>query len=361
MFMRTYKNSGNMFNGCVTGKTRTHGKTAILQMPRTRRYLESLQRPDGRFSDADAKTQALVLDALRLLGCQDEKIYGRAKEYLLTLENPDWGFSSKPGNDGSDIEGTYHATIALKRLGVEKGEVAEYVLRLHRGNGSFVRDATRPLNNPVNGEVKYAYLAISALKSAGREETDVFKRAKRFILGRQHPDGGFGSCDGIFSDGSVENVYYAVGALEKLGLTAGDAKPGTEKYILDLQNADGGFSLAMEAVSLQKQNAVVGGRHGRSVFIPENTFYIEKKKKGRSDMQNTFYAVSSLDIIGRLDGEVCDGAKTYIMRLENEDGSFGHSRSEPGPLGEPPGTGTPLGTAYAVLTLGLLDKEKSPS
>ncbi len=78
-------------------------------------------------------------------------------------------------------------------------------------------------------------------------------------------------------------------------------------------------------------------------------------------MQSTFYAISSLDSLGSLDKEVCERAKNYVMKLKNKDGSFCHSHSEPGPLGEPPGTSTLQSTAYAVLTLGLVDETGSPT
>ncbi len=320
--------------------------SAKLDMPETKRYIESLQGPNGRFSEADARTEALSLDALRILGCDDEKIYERAKEYLLTLMNPDWGFSLKPGSDSS-IEGTYHAVSALKELGVKKDEAADYALRLHRGNGSFVGDTGTPIDRPASGNVKYACLAISTLKTSGRHELEVFKRAKRFILGRQHPNGGFGSSDDMFSDATLENTYYAVKALEKLDVL-GTLGEKTVNYIAGLQNANGGFSHYMAG-----EISFVSGVGKRNQ--PDSM----RKNSVRSDIQNTFHAISALDSLGRLDKDVCYGARNYIMKLKNEDGSFCHSRSEPGPLGEPPGTSTLLSTAYAVLCLGMVGGAKT--
>lgn len=367
--MRTYKKSGGRMFDC-TGKNAV--PPAKLDMPETKRYIESLQGPNGRFSEADARTEALVLDALRILGCDDEKIYERAKEYLLTLKNPDWGFSQKPESESSSIEGTCHAVSALKELGVKKDEAADYVLRLHRGNGSFVGDANTPIDQPANGKVKYAYLAISTLKTSGRHEIDVFKRAKRFIVSRQHPNGGFGSSDDMFSDATLENTYYAVKALEKLDVL-GTLGEKTTNYIAGLQNADGGFSLYIAGeISFVSG---VGKRNppNSSTGLPPRVSHavrkgsdhrnekghFMKKKTTRSDIQNTFYAVSALDSLGRLDKDVCDGARDYIMKLKNGDGSFCHSRSEPGPLGEPQGTGTLLSTAYAVLCLGIVGGAKT--
>lgn len=316
---------------------------AILDMPETRGYIERFQNPNGGFSQADARTEALALDALRTLGCTDEKVYDRAREYLLTFENPDWGFSSKPGNAGSDIDGTHYVTMALKKLGVEKKEAADYVLSLHRGNGSFVRDATRPLNNPVNGKVKYTQAAVSILEVSGRDEKEVFGRAVKFLLKRRHAEGSFGECDGIFSDGNIENTYYAVKALCETG-SRGMITPKTGKYLLDMQNKDGGFS---------SKNVEVG----RGTVMGERPVW----QKERSRMDETFYAISALDALGSPDKDkVRESAMDYVMSLRNNGGSFCHSRSEPGPLGEPPGTGTLLSTAYAVLTLGLLEG-KPPS
>lgn len=338
--MRTYKSKKK---GMFARTRKKASGSARLDMPETGSYIERLQNPDGRFARADAETEALALDALRILGCTDEKIYERAKEYLLTLENPDWGFSSKPsGGDGSSMEGTYHSVAALKKLGIEKKEAAEYILLLHRGNGSFVRDAGTPINVPTNGKVKYTCLAVSALGLLGRDENkDVFVRAKRFSLRMRHIDnGGFGSSDGIFSDSTLENTYYAVKALEELDslgamMTGGNK---TADYITGLQNADGGFSPYKAGDVSVTSDRISTNRHSRV----------------RSDVQSTFYAISSLDSLGVLDREVCGRAKKYVMGLMNKDGSFCHSRSEPGPLGEPPGTGTLQSTAYAVLTLGLV-------
>lgn len=339
--MRTYKSKGRMF--AHHGKTpHTPTKETRLDMPETRRYLEMLQNPNGRFSDADAKAEVLSLDALRILGCDDEKIYGRAKEYLLTLENPDWGFSQKPEGESS-MDGTFYAVSALKELGVEKKEAADYVLRLHHGNGSFVRDADASLNNPVNGEVKYTSMAVSALKALEHEEKEVFRKAGKFSLKMRHADdGGFGSCDGIFSDSTLENTYYAVNALEELGSIANVNVEKTAKYILGIQNADGGFSPY---------------KAGDVSFASDRAYPRPGK---RSDIESTFYAVSSLCRLGALGGKVRRRAGNYVMKLKNDDGSFCHSRSEPGPLGEPPGYGTLLSTAYAVLTLGLLEGKLPP-
>lgn len=330
--MRTYKKAwGRMFRR----PWKNTAPAAKLDMPETRRYIERLQRPDGRFSDADAKAEALALDALRTLGCEDGgKIYGRAKDYLLTLENRDWGFSSKPGRESS-MEGTFHAVSALKKLGVEKKEAADYILRLHRGNGSFVPDASSPLDNPANGKVKYACMAVSALKLLGRDEKDVLTKAKRFSLRMRHLEGGFGSSDGMFSDATLENTYYAVKALEKLdSLYMVGGRPSG--YVLGLQNADGGFS----------------------PYRAGEVSFTSGRRNWRSDIESTFYAISTLDTLGALDAEVRKRSENYVMSLKNEDGSFCHSRSEPGPLGEPPGTGAPLSTAYAVLCLGIIVGEE---
>lgn len=350
--MRTYKSKRGMF-ARHDKKARVPTKGVILTMPETKRYVEWLQNPNGRFLKADAKTEALALDALRVLGCEDEKLYGRAKEYLLTLENPDWGFSSKPGSESS-IEGTYHAVSALKKLGVEKKEAADYVLRLHRGNGSFVGDAGAPINNPVNGKVKYTCLAVSALKLLGRDEKDVLARARRFSLRMRHLDnGGFGSSDGIFSDATLENTYYAVKALAELDSLGTIIGEKTANYITGLQNADGGFSPYRPGEISFTSDRMQGATDGKQ------NKPLMKKKSARSDIQNTFCAISSLDSLGALSKDVRERAGDYVMRLGNHDGSFCHSRSEPGPLGEPPGAGTLLSTAYAVLCLGMVGGEKT--
>ncbi len=342
--MRTYseykRNGGS--RGTPRWTMKKPPEQARLVMPQTRRYIEMLQNTDGRFLKADAKTEALALDALRVLGCADDKIYERAKEYLLTLENRDWGFSSKPGGESS-IEGTYHAVSALKKLGVKKDEAADYVLRLHRGNGSFVGDTGTPINVPTNGKVKYTCLAVSALKLLGRDEKDVLARAGRFSRRMRHLEGGFGSSDGIFSDATLENTYYAVKALAELDSLGALTGEKTANYIAGLQNADGGFSPYRAGEISVTSDRVSINQHPHA------------PRAVRSDMQSTFYAISSLDSLGVLDKEVREGARTYVMSLANHDGSFCHSRREPGPLGEPPGCGTLLGTAYAVLTLGLLD------
>lgn len=352
--MRTY--SEYKRNGSSRGMSKWTRKKqsgpARLVMPETRRYIEMLQNTDGSFLKSDAKTEAFSLDALRILGCDNEKIYERAKEYLLTLENRDWGFSSKPGGESS-IDGTYHAVSALKKLGVTPDAAADYVLLLHRGNGSFVRDAGTPINVPTNGKVKYTCLAVSALKLLGCDEKDVFVRAKRFSLRMRHIDnGGFGSSDGIFSDATLENTYHAVKALAELG-SRGAMMPGGNKtadYITGLQNADGGFS-PYKAGDVGVTSDRISTNQVWRQRKPADYTHSHVPRAVRSDVQSTFYAISSLDSLGVLDREVCEKAKKYVMSLMNEDGGFCHSRSEPGPLGEPPGTGTLLSTAYAVLCL----------
>ncbi len=137
--MRTYKKSGGGMFDCAKRTDDRAPKPARLDLPATRQYLKGLWDTNGSFSEDDTRTKAMAIDSLLLLGCDDERVYESAKTRLLSLENKDWGFSSENGQD-STLEGTHYAVSCLKKLGVEKKEAADYILRLHRGNGSFVRD-----------------------------------------------------------------------------------------------------------------------------------------------------------------------------------------------------------------------------
>ncbi len=325
--MRTYKSRGKMFD-CAR-RTGDAPSPKRLDMPAARRYLESLLNTNGRFSDADAKTEALTIEALLLLGCDDERVYERAKEYLLSLGNDEWGFSDEPGKDSS-LEGTYHAASCLKKLGVEKKEaLADYVLSLQRNDGSFFSDeahskSATPERGPVHDALNNAAFAVLALRASGYNEEPLFARAEKFIRRQQHLDGSFG-----MGDGSTKETYYAIRALDELGELDDSACARAEKFVLGMQGKDGGFFSIIE-----------------DRYLPQN---LQVRKC--ENVENTFYALSALSTMGRLDEGVGRKAREYVMRLRNDDGGFGYSIAGQAPISEPMTASGLLGTAYAVLCL----------
>lgn len=336
--MRTYKSGGKRIFDC-TRKT-AFGLARKLEMPETRRYIEGLQRKSGGgVSKGDARAKALAIDSLRLLGCDDERVYESAKSYLLSLENNEWGFSSEHGQDSS-LDGTHYAVSCLKKLGVEKKEAADYVLRLQRNNGSFFRDEAHSKTEIPGRELGYdslynTTLAVLTLKMTGCDEKPVFEKAEKFIRRQQHLDGSFG-----IGSGSIKETYYAISALDGLGELDDSASQRAQKFIVGMQSDEaGGF------FSMMQGDFSTSGR--------------ELNWRVSENVENTFYAISALKIVGGLDDEVCRKAKNYVGKLANDEGGFGYSLYGLGANGEPSGTSSLLGTAYAVLTLGLLEG-KSP-
>jgi len=218
-------------------------------------FLQKLQQADGSFDSI--KVAYYVTRSLKEFGTRPD---GRVEDYiLLTKASVQKSFGKVEVNieASSDLETLYLSLETLKHLGkpTESGS-PELILNLRNQDGSFGKSGY--------SRIASVYHALASLKLLGYNVKSL-ERTLTWVRACENPSGGFARKPKNFDPYLIlEDMYYGLNSLKVLGETC--LYPSlNEELIGKFQNGNGGFR--------------------RSIFLGISTF------------EDTFYALSSLDIL----------------------------------------------------------------
>jgi hypothetical protein len=235
-------------------------KMLRVQPPRSQstiNFLKELQHSDGGFDSI--KVAYYVTSSLKELGTTPER---GIEEYILLVQNSASRLGSFEVNieAASDVETLYLSLETLKLLGkpIESEAMPELILNLRNYDGSFGKSGYSRMAS--------VYYALASLKLLGYP-MNALDSTLRWIRGCEYPSGGFARAPNDFDGYLVlEDIYYGLRALGVLGEGVLHHSQNL-KLIGKFQNGNGGFR--------------------RSIFLGISTF------------EDTFYALSSLEILAR--------------------------------------------------------------
>jgi hypothetical protein len=227
----------------------------LVHIDRTIAFLKKLQHPDGGFDSI--KAAYYVTNSLNELGA---KLEGDFKETILLAKSSLEGLGSFDVNieASSEIETTYFALETLRMLGkpAESSSIPTLILKLRNHDGSFGRGGY--------SSVASVYYALASLKLL-RYDVNSLDSTLRWIRGCENPAGGFARSPKDFDPYLIlEELYFGLKSLQVLG-EASLYRSQNLNLMGKFQNRNGGFR--------------------RSIFLGISTF------------EDTFYALSSLDIL----------------------------------------------------------------
>jgi hypothetical protein len=218
-------------------------------------FLKKLQHPDGGFDSI--KVAYYVTNSLVELGATPKKGF---EGTIISAGSPLERLGSFEVNieTSSEIETTYFALETLRMLGkpAASGRIPELILKLRNLDGSFGRGGYSRMAS--------VYYALASLKLLGYDMSSLDGTLK-WIRACENPAGGFAGSPNEFDPYLIlEEIYYGLRALE--ALNAASQFPSQNLSLIGkFQNRNGGFR--------------------RSIFLGISTF------------EDTFYALSSLDIL----------------------------------------------------------------
>eukprot|EP00002_Diphylleia_rotans_P003097 TRINITY_DN12087_c0_g1_i2.p1 TRINITY_DN12087_c0_g1~~TRINITY_DN12087_c0_g1_i2.p1 ORF type:complete len:292 (+),score=64.83 TRINITY_DN12087_c0_g1_i2:57-932(+) len=203
------------------------------------------------------------LSAMDLLEALPEMKVDEIREWVVTCQTTEGGFSGSPGHDTHLLYTLSAVQILLMIGGIErinKEAVIKYVAGLQQQDGSFVGDKW--------GEVdtRFSYCALSCLSLLGSLDAIDVTKATDFVASCKNFDGGFGCVPG--AESHAGQIFCCVGAL-----AIGNALHHVDADLL-------GWWLC------ERQTLENGGLNGRP----------EKK----ADVCYSWWVLSSLSILDRL-------------------------------------------------------------
>lgn len=265
-------------------------------------YVTERQNEDGgytfaQWAESSAQDTYYALQILKMLGVEPA-LKERTIAFLKKLQHPDGGFDS--------IKVAYCVTTSLIELGATPERGFEKSIFL--AQSSLGRLGSFDVNIEASSEVETTYLSLETLRLLRKPvETEPLTG---LILRLGNLDGSFGR--GGYS--RMASVYYALASLKLLGYDM-SSLDGTLKWIRACENSAGGFAgspnnfdpyLILEEIyyglrALEALNAA-------SQFPSQNLSLIRKFQNrnggfrrsiflGISTFEDTFYALSSLDIL----------------------------------------------------------------
>jgi len=131
-------------------------------------YILSLKNPDGGFGTVESSLNSTFY-ALKTLSELNHPV-GKAEDTLRFVrlhENPEGGFSLKPGVKPSFMEPTFMGLICLQILGEEplySEETISFILGCQNTNGGFRRSLEHGISS-----FEYTFQAVSSLRMLGIE------------------------------------------------------------------------------------------------------------------------------------------------------------------------------------------------
>lgn len=274
--------------------------------------------------------------------------FGDTGNYLKSLQQEDGssGWSSVPQHSYVSLENAFYAVLSLKAIGCEDETVfekaKEYMLDNRHGDGIF-GDDRKPLKDT-------AY-AILTLRAIGYGDRDGFEKSCEFMMSCRNPDGGFGLAAGDTSD--IKSTAFALLALKAAG-TPDDRMPDSRKYVMGLKWDDGGFGPKgghVNGSSARETSYAILALRAMgepAMAIPEETRnYVKKRSPEKCahimDIHSTAFSLFAL-------GEDIDEAYARrAKRLQLGDGSFKWSGIDD--------DGNVMNTFYGVMTVKAAHKK----
>eukprot|EP00835_Amoeboradix_gromovi_P003150 NODE_198_length_15297_cov_0.486182.p6 type:complete len:315 gc:universal NODE_198_length_15297_cov_0.486182:3113-4057(+) len=231
--------------------------------------------------------------ATKLITREDVLDSAKITNFVLNCHHSSGGFSGAIGHDPHLLYtlSAIQILVMLNKLHLVNVDLTvDYIKRLQQPDGSFVGDKY--------GEVdtRFSYCALSSLSLMGRLDVINIDIAVEFIMKCHNYDGGFGSCIGSESHGG--QIFTCIGALT----IAGKLNVLTDEQILLL------------AWWLSERQLPNGGLNGRP----------EKKE----DVCYSWWNVSSLEMIGKLDWIDKKALAEFIRRCQAPDGGICHKEGQ---------------------------------
>jgi squalene-hopene/tetraprenyl-beta-curcumene cyclase/sporulenol synthase len=211
--------------------------------------LAPLQHDDGGFGftrevrQSDTDDTSYCLEFLRVTApLRHARAVRRAEEYLLAQRNDDGGFPTYARGVASEAAMTAGAVNALAPSPRCRAAVTEG-LRYLTGRPGAARAPERSWSrNTTNA----AFRTVLACRAAGQDQPDRQGALRRhlldYLVGAQHPDGGFGHEDDGPSD-PISTAYAAVALSHAPHRSPvwSSALEATVEYLVRQQRPDGGF------------------------------------------------------------------------------------------------------------------------
>ncbi|KAG0655041.1 Rab geranylgeranyltransferase [Maudiozyma exigua] len=235
------------------------------------------------------------------------------------------------------LNGVYWGLTALcimdSKDTFKKDEVIEFVMScwdLKRGGfGPFPRHDSHLLTTLSAVQILATYDSLSVL-----EKDDKLELCVQFIVGNQLPDGSFQG--DRFGEVDTRFVYTALNALSILGKLTPEVVDPAVQYILKCYNFDGGFGLFPGAESHAAQAFTCLGALKianrldalTASQIEETGWWLSERQlpdgglNGRPsklpDVCYSWWVLSSLAIIGKLDWIDYEGLKEFILEAQDD-------------------------------------------
>ncbi len=234
---------------------------------------------------------------------------------------------------------SYCYVYSMKALGRKiddkyQKKVISFIKKSQKKDGGFARD-----QNTDRSDAYSTYCAVWVLKNLNALDQIDTSKVERFIKSCTNKDGGFGFMPG--QESQPINTYYNVAALQMLGKISNVNRSSIIKYLNMLQVDQGGFSLRKGIpASVQSTYAALQTYKildGLANVNKEKTVaFLEKDQMkdggfgymvGETNItnpENTFYALSSLRLLGALDKAKVGPLSRFLKdRYSPGDGGFG--------------------------------------
>jgi squalene-hopene/tetraprenyl-beta-curcumene cyclase len=261
--------------------------------------------------------------------------------------------------------------VALLGLGREFPESFERGLR-------FLESVSRPDGSiPFIDNLRFWVTALSglALSEAGGAPPAVLHGLGDYLTAHQAQAGGWSFTENVLQN-DTDTTAQCLSLLQQLRQPRyEDALTRGHHYLLELQRPDGGYptyvsagdsEVTMTACILQAQGRRLGGAPHLSQPLQRGLRYLVDSQRPDGTFERSwslcetyslFRVLWALEdcqplVTSRQRETLQDGCLRYLLAHQNEDGSWGQTREEPGDV---------LSTAYAVSALSLLGhRERLP-
>ncbi|MFX0137190.1 MAG: prenyltransferase/squalene oxidase repeat-containing protein [Candidatus Hodarchaeota archaeon] len=297
------------------------GRLLYLETPVFWIYLASLYNSDDggykdtQFGESDVESTYYVLSSLKTLGLpytNEKETY----EYIINCSNPDGGFGLRPGeNYTSDFRSGWAAINSLNLLksygSLNDLDLNNYITRFY--NWSYQHQASNGLFGQITLETNYfGVLSEYNLDPDGFVDRVKIQNITYFVNSCYNPDdGGFGSQPD--SNSSTYSTFCAVNLYQIFIPYTNTWLPNetaTELFLVDLQNIDGGFRIGNDLDIVASQ------------FEPMYQYYKEILNPNTSTVENTYWAIHSLNILDAIELINNSALFHWIRSSQNADGGF---------------------------------------
>ena len=266
-------------------------------------YVSQRQNADGgytfaQWSESSAQDTYYAIEILKMLGVQPQR-RKTTTNFLKKLQEADGSFDS--------IKVAYYVTRSLKELGTTPSRgVEEYVLLAQESVQRLLGSVE--INIEASSDTETLYLSLETLKLLGKPTES--ETLPELVLNLRNHDGSFGKS----GYSRIASVYYALASLKLLGYNVNSLE-GTLMWVRACENPAGGFArnprdfdpyLILEDVYYGLKALRVLGE--TSLYPSLNRELIGKFQNGNggfrrsiflgiSTFEDTYYALSSLDIL----------------------------------------------------------------